>query len=126
MSNKKSSRFKKGDLVVITHSVDGLCENMIARISCGTKNAKNKVEITIDGKSINFKTKYLDFPNPARFSSKFRNGDSVIVIRHYHRFLLDSKAVIISNYLGNKNSVVIEDERQICGLIPEPFLKPAV
>lgn len=90
------------------------------------KNVKNEVKITIGDKSMNFKTKYLDFPNSARFSSKFRNGDGVIVIRHYHCFLAGSKAVIISNYLGNKNSIIIEDERRIIGLIPESFLKQAV
>lgn len=40
MSKKKSPRFKKGDLVVITHSVGGLCENMIVQISCESKKRK--------------------------------------------------------------------------------------
>lgn len=122
MKRNKASRFHEGDQVIVTHSVNGLLENMIGTVRNGNKDKDNKIEIFIDEKSLRFATKYLDFPKSDRFSSKFHVNDVTRVTRPYHRFLQDSISRVLSNYLSSGNQIIIRDERGVTGPIPEMFL----
>lgn len=123
MAKNKQSRFHKGDYVALDHSVCGIPKNMILYVCNGEKNHKGEIEVSIKNKKhIMIKTKYLITPNKNRFSSKFAIGDKGQLKRHYERFLKDSIVTVLSNYLGKNNKIVVIDERQIMGGVPESIL----
>lgn len=122
MKRNKASRFHEGDQVVVTHSINGLLENMLVTVRNGNKDNDNKIEIYTDNISLLFATKYLAFPKSTRFSSKFHINDDTKVTRPYHRFLQGSMSKVISNYLGSGNQIIIRDERGVTGPIPEMLL----
>ena len=124
MSKKKTSRFNNGEYVALSHSTCGLHENMIVCVYDASKNNRKEIEVIIDDNNTHMliKTRYLDKIKPNRFSSKFNKSDKAKTKRHYERFIKDSIVVIISNYLGTNNKLVVKDERGITGGIPEPLL----
>lgn len=122
MPKNKKSRFIVGDLAVLSHSVCGLLENMIVRVSNVKKGGNKEIEVTSGEKHILIKKKYLLDLDPKYLSSKFNINDKAKLKRHYERFIKDSIVTIISNYLGTKNKIVVQDERGIIGLVPESIL----
>ena len=122
MAKNKATRFKIGDQVVLRHSVCGFYENMIGYVSNATSNRNEEIKVTIDDIDTLIKTKYIDFPKPNRFSSKFNIWDRAIVKRHYGRFTEGSRVTVLSNYLGTNNKLVVQDERKYTGEVSEPIL----
>lgn len=125
MSKPRTTSFHKGDLVVVTHTIRGLYENMLVSISNPNKDKNEEVKVSVYGRVIPFPKKYLVFPKPNRYSSKFNVGDDAIVTRHYDRFIPDAHVNVLSNYLGTTQKIIVQDERNITGPIPEAFLKGA-
>lgn len=121
----RASRFHKGDLAVVTHSIYGLLENMIVTVYDGNKDNDKKIVVEAEGKLLRIDTKYLKLPKSSRFSSEFNGNDDVKVTRIYHRFLPGSISKVISNYSGSSNQIIIRDERGVTGPIPEKFLTHA-
>ena len=122
MSKRRTSKFHEGEYVALSHSTHGLHENMIVCVYNTPKNGREEIEVVINGTHMFIKTKYLNKVKSNRFSLKFNNGDQAIAKRHYERFIKGSIVVIISNYLGTNNKLVVKDERGITGGIPEPLL----
>ncbi len=120
MANDRASRFKVGDIVVLTHSTCGLLENMKVVVKKATKENDEKVEVetfcgpkvaTLYKKVLTIKSKYLGFINPRRISNKFCDGDTAVATRHYECITEGSHVIVVSNYLGTNNKIIIQDER---------------
>ena len=132
MANDRTSRFKIGDIVVLTHSTCGLLENMKVVVKKATKDNDEKIEVetfcgpeveALHGKVLTIKSKYLDFINPRRISNKFCDGDTAVATRHYACITEGAYVIVVSNYLGTNNKIIVQDERGKIVAIPENPLR---